>query len=156
MSYEVMRKRPAEVTRTLVDMPRPIGTEIVRARTARAVLRRVGRLQRRGYVASASALAHVSNRHGGGYAVKVALLKPLPAPMPGWAKGCALVGSVMTAFSVVSLFVIHALASLFAAAALLPWALIVGGLFAGLVGLVIVRRVLGGPSISITQKVNIR
>lgn len=160
MTYGLERKRDATIVRspaaTLVDIPRPIGTEIVRAKSARAVLRRVGRLQRRGYVHSASALAHVSNRHGGGYAVKIALLKPLPQPMPGWAKGCALVGGVLCVLSGMGLLLLYALADLFAAAALLPWALIVGGAVVGIVVLVILKRLVFGGGISITQNVNIR
>jgi hypothetical protein len=160
MLHEVMRKRPAEVVRppaaTLVDIPRPVGTHVVRRRTKSEVLKELGRLQKRGYVYSASALARVGAQHGGGFAGKIALKRALTAPMAGWAKGCALVGSVMTAFSVVALFVINALASLFAAAALLPWALIGGAMFAGIVGLLVVRRLLGGGGITISQKVNIR
>jgi hypothetical protein len=145
---ELEQKRTATIVRspaqTLVDIPRPIGTVIIRAKTSKAVLRKIGRLQRRGYVYDASALARVSNRHGGGFAVKIALIKPLPQPMPGWAKGCALVGGVLCILSGMTILVLNAVASLFAAAALLPWALIIGGLVAAVVVAFLVKRLLGG------------
>jgi hypothetical protein len=160
MHDEVMRKRSAEVVRspaaTLVDIPRPIGTFVVRRRTKEATLREVGRLQRRGYVHSASALARIGAQHGGGYAVKIALLKPLPQPMPGWAKGCALVGAVMSICSGLAIIAMNAFASLLAAAAVLPWALIMGGLVVAAVAAAIVKRAIFGGGISISQNVNIR
>lgn len=130
MEQELARKRPANVAvpaRTLVDMPRVIGTTIVRGKTERAVLRKVKRLSLRGYIGGASEIARFHSRAGGGYGVKVALIKPLPAPMPGWAKGCALVGSVLAGLSLLAVLVLNALASLFTAAAALPWGTIIGG-----------------------------
>lgn len=140
-------KRPAEIVRrpdqTLVDL-RPVGTHLIRKRTKKATLAELHRLQRRGYVHSASALAQFHARAGGGYGVKVALIRPLPEPMPGWAKGCALVGGVLCVLSGLAVLAIQALADLTRAAALLPWALIIGGLFAGLVVLLLVKRALSG------------
>lgn len=129
MPREVARLRPAEVVRrpeqTLVM--RPVGTHLVRKRSKAATLRELKRLQRRGYVYSASELAQFHRRAGGGWGVKVALAKPLPEPMPGWAKGVALVGTVLAGLGLVGTLLLNALASLTTAAAALPWGTIIGG-----------------------------
>lgn len=128
---EVERRRPAEVVphpaRTLV-MPKPVGTHVVRGLTKKETLKRVHKLARRGYVLEASPIAEFHTRAGGGYGVKVLLAKPLPEPMPAWAKGVALVGTVLSGLGIVGVLVLNAIASVVAAAAALPWGMILGGL----------------------------
>lgn len=159
MLRDLEGKRSAEVVRqpdqTLV-LPRPVGEHLIRRRTQKAALRELHRLSRRGYVHSASALAQFHSRAGGGYGVKIALTKPLPEPMPAWAKGCALVGSVLCILSGMAILLIHALADLTKAAAALPWGLIVGGLVAVVVLLLIAKRLVFGGGISIIQSVRIK
>jgi len=155
---ELEHKRSAEVVRrpdqTLV-MPKPVGSHLIRRRTKKATLRELHRLSRRGYVASASALAQFHSRAGGGYGVKIALAKPLPEPMPGWAKGCALVGATLAVLSILAVFVLNALTAAFTAAAAIPWGFVFGGLVVVVIALLLVKRfVFGG--ISISQNVNIR
>lgn len=152
MDRELMSKRPANMT---LVMPRPVGTVTIRRKTQKATLRELRRLTRRGYVHSASNLAQFHQKAGGGYGVKVYLAKPLPEPMPAWAKGAALVGTVLTVLSGVTVLVLHALASMFTALALLPWALIMGGGVAIVVAVSLARRLLGG-GITVNQNVNIR
>lgn len=154
---ELRNKRPAEIVRrpaqTLVDMPRPIGTTTIRGRTKKETLARVRKLTARGYVAGASEIAQFHARAGGGYGVKVHLMKPLPQPIPGWAKGCALVGSVLIGLALAGAVLVNALASLVGAAVALPWAMIAGGAFVFLIVLVVVKRLVFG-GITINQTVN--
>lgn len=107
---------------------RPVGTHLIRKKSKAAVLRELKKLQRRGYVFSASELAQFHRRAGGGFGVKVSLAKPLPEPMPAWAKGCALVGTVLSGLAIVVMLVLNALAAVFTAAAALPWGTIIGGM----------------------------
>ncbi len=152
MDEEMMRKQPAQ---TLV-FRRPTETHVIRARTKQAVLRELQRLTKRGYIADASALAEFHARAGGGYGVKVVLTKPLPQPMPSWAKGLALVGGALSVFAVAATILINAIAALIGAAAVLPWAVIIGG--AAVVGvlLLLAKRAVSGGSISVTQNVTIK
>lgn len=157
---DVYRKRPAEIVRspaaTLVDIPRPVGEVVIRGRTKKETLARVEKLSKRGYVLGASPIAQFHARAGGGFGVKIALAKPLPAPMPGWAKGCALVGATLSGLSLAAAVLVNALASLVGAAVALPWAMIAGGAVAFLVIVLVVKRVLGGGGITVSQKVTIR
>ena len=75
---------------------RPIGVTVLRGRTEAVVLRQLKRLQRRGYIYAASPVSRINRRAGGGYAVKVSLLRELPEPYPAWAKGIIAVGLSLT------------------------------------------------------------
>lgn len=124
MIPEVSKRRPATIVRReLATAVMP--THIIRGETEVEVLKELGKLSRRGYVGATSGMVQFRT---GGYGVKVELIKPLPQPMPGWAKGCALVGAVLMACSAVGLLVLHAVQSTFTAAAALPWTTILGGL----------------------------
>jgi hypothetical protein len=153
MDREMMKKRPANLATTLV-MPKPVGTVTVRGRTRKETLAKVGKLAKRGYVAGASEIAQYHARAGGGYGVKVHLTKPLPQPIPSWAKGCAIVGSVLIGLALAGAVLVNALASLVGAAAALPWALIAGGAVVFLFVLAVVKRLVFGGGVTINQTVN--
>lgn len=151
MEQELRRKLPA----TLV-MPKPAGTAVIRRATQRETLRELKRLQRRGYVHSASEIAQFSTRAGGGYGVKVYLTKPLPAPVPGWAKGTAIAGAVLIGTSVALTALVRSLSALIPAAAAIPWAAVLGGAVVFLIAAGLVKRAVGGDSITIVQQVTIK
>ncbi len=148
---DLVRKRPANLAQTLT-FPRPIGEVVLRDSNRKRLLRRLERLTARGYIGGASAVAQYHARAGGGYGVKVAILRPLPEPVPGWAKGAVVVGLVLMACSAVGLVVLAALRDLFAAAAALPWAAIIGGGFV----LLLLLGLLGRGTVTVIQKVTIR
>ncbi len=155
MNDELRRLRPANVAQTLV-IPKPVGTHVIRARSRAAVLKELSRLEKRGYVHSASELAQYHARAGGGFGVKVALTRPLPEPVPGWAKGLALVGVVLCGLALAAAVLVRALASLIPAAAAIPWAMIAGGAVVFLLVAAFAKRAISGGGITVTQKVTIK
>ena len=86
---------------------RPIGVTVLRGRTEAVVLRQLKRLQRRGYIYAASPVSRINRRAGGGYAVKVSLLRELPEPYPAWAKGIIAVGLSLTGMALLVILVWH-------------------------------------------------
>jgi hypothetical protein len=155
MNQELRRLRPANLADTLT-IPAPVGEVTLRARTSKEVLKQLHRLERRGFVHSASDLGRFHARAGGGYGVKVRLTKPLPEPMPGWAKGLSLVGCVFIGLAVASAFLVKALSDLIPAATALPWEAILGGVLVLVVALMIVKRVVFGSDIHVQQNVWIK
>jgi hypothetical protein len=161
--HELNGKRDATIVRrpaqTLVDMPRPVGVVTIRKSTKAAVLRELKRMQGKGLVYSAGPLAEFHRRAGGGWGVKVALAKPLPEPMPGWAKGLIAVGATLVVCSGVSLLVLRAMADTFRAAAGVPWgvvgATLVGAAVSVVVVLAVIRRLLGGGGVHISQNIHL-
>jgi hypothetical protein len=158
MEKEFARLRDAQIVRrpdqTLVDIPRPVGEFVVRGRTKKETLRRVEKLSRRGYVLGASPIGQFHTRAGGGYGVKVALARPLPEPMPGWAKGLALVGASLSVLAFVGVLLINALAALVGAAAGIAWGAVAGAAFVAILAVAAVKRFVFGGGITINQSVN--
>lgn len=128
---------------------RPIGVTVLRGRSEAAVLRQLKRLQRRGYIYAASPVSRFHRRAGGGYGVKVSLLRELPEPYPAWAKGIIAVGLSLTGMALLVILVIEVITALPAVMFVLACAVLAAAT-------VMTRRAVNGPSVQVTQVVEIR
>lgn len=128
MLRELAGKRSAEV-RILPALPIPHASEqmiILRAQSKTELIRRVARGQDQGRYGACSEVLHVSDRLGGGYAVKVVSLVRPSEPLPMWSRILIRVGFVLIGVAVAMAALVAALSALVGSLLALPWAVIGG------------------------------